>query len=263
MASDKSTTPRACLGCGVSLEGTHPNRKRCQACVADLDRIRKLARDVYRKKRIELHGERRCRECGVSLEDSTRKRIWCRPCAKKRRLERQHERQQTPEHKEYMKKWAACRRKMPGIKERERELRQQYYRSPGVRERLLAYAKRPEQVQRQRERQQTPEHKAYMRAYRKSPEFKNRSREYARLRKPWDSTVTAESVAAMLDAQHGMCVACKENIRNGYEMDHIVPLSKGGPSRLANLQLLCQTCNRMKHAKDPYEFAMERGRLFI
>ena len=101
-----------------------------------------------------------------------------------------------------------------------------------------------------------------MRAYRQTPEFKARSRKY-RIREAWDETVTAEAVAEMLDTQRGRCAACKTGIRNGYEMDHIVSFSKGGPSRLANLQLLCQTCNRMKHAKDPYEFAMERGRLFI
>ena len=40
------------------------------------------------------------------------------------------------------------------------------------------------------------------------------------------------------------CVKCgsKKNL----EIHHIIPHAKGGSSRLENLQLLCQRCNRMK-----------------
>jgi 5-methylcytosine-specific restriction endonuclease McrA len=34
------------------------------------------------------------------------------------------------------------------------------------------------------------------------------------------------------------------------EMDHIIPLSKGGDNALANLQFLCPRCHRAKTAKD-------------
>ena len=40
------------------------------------------------------------------------------------------------------------------------------------------------------------------------------------------------------------CVKCgsKKNL----EIDHVVPLARGGSSRLENLQLLCRDCNRRK-----------------
>ncbi|HIM55276.1 MAG TPA: HNH endonuclease [Candidatus Latescibacteria bacterium] len=40
------------------------------------------------------------------------------------------------------------------------------------------------------------------------------------------------------------CVKCGS--RKDLELHHIIPHAMGGSSRLENLQLLCQRCNRMK-----------------
>ena len=49
--------------------------------------------------------------------------------------------------------------------------------------------------------------------------------------------------------QGGRCAACKWRIpEHAAEVDHIKPRSKGGADELANLQLLCGGCNRIKGA---------------
>jgi 5-methylcytosine-specific restriction endonuclease McrA len=62
--------------------------------------------------------------------------------------------------------------------------------------------------------------------------------------------------------QGGKCAACKCSLHNANpEVDHIIPISRGGHNGPANLQYLCRPCNRAKSAKDPLEFAQERGLL--
>lgn len=58
--------------------------------------------------------------------------------------------------------------------------------------------------------------------------------------------VTASQIRALLQT-HKACVICSENKK--LEIDHIVPLSKGGNHHISNLQVLCRSCNRKKAAK--------------
>jgi len=60
--------------------------------------------------------------------------------------------------------------------------------------------------------------------------------------------------------QKGMCAVCKNKLTK-YEIDHIIPLAKGGDHADSNLQLLCPSCNRSKAAKHPVDFMQERGYL--
>ena len=71
--------------------------------------------------------------------------------------------------------------------------------------------------------------------------------------------VSADQAAFILAKQGGKCVFCNSTHR--MELDHIVPLSRGGEHSARNVQWLCKTCNSQKNARDPIEFAQSKGRL--
>lgn len=72
---------------------------------------------------------------------------------------------------------------------------------------------------------------------------------------------TIADVLNLLVLQKNKCVCCLKSIKNGYHVDHIIPLSRGGSNDKYNLQLLCAPCNLSKHAKDPIEFNQSLGML--
>lgn len=47
----------------------------------------------------------------------------------------------------------------------------------------------------------------------------------------------------------GLCGICDELLNGSYEIDHILPLNKGGEHIADNLQLAHKTCNRRKKDK--------------
>ena len=49
------------------------------------------------------------------------------------------------------------------------------------------------------------------------------------------------------ERQKGICRGCKQKLPiKTLEMDHIVPISRGGSDKPSNLQLLCRSCNGSK-----------------
>ncbi|MCY4531177.1 MAG: HNH endonuclease [Gammaproteobacteria bacterium] len=63
--------------------------------------------------------------------------------------------------------------------------------------------------------------------------------------------VTQNHIGQMMEQQHGRCAFrwCGASLDEGYHVDHIVPLSRGGTHEPGNVQLLCPRCNISKGAK--------------
>jgi 5-methylcytosine-specific restriction endonuclease McrA len=80
---------------------------------------------------------------------------------------------------------------------------------------------------------------------------------------------TSADIRKLFDLQRGKCAACKIKItneaktKNRFQVDHVVPLVRGGSNGRENLQLLCAKCNRTKHATPPEVWAREHGLLFV
>lgn len=65
---------------------------------------------------------------------------------------------------------------------------------------------------------------------------------------------TAADVRSQFKAQRGLCYWCKIKLEK-YEVDHVVPLARGGSNGKENIVCACRPCNRRKGAKMPAEFA--------
>ena len=50
----------------------------------------------------------------------------------------------------------------------------------------------------------------------------------------------------LLFLQREACYYCGVNIARGYQLDHVIPLSKGGLHDWSNIVLSCRTCNARK-----------------
>lgn len=104
--------------------------------------------------------------------------------------------------------------------------------------------------------------RGYERQYRRAYRAKNADqvREYARKRKQkMVGRLPRGTVLRIGDAQRWRCAACRASITDGYHMDHIMPLARGGEHAPNNIQLLCPSCNVRKSAKHPADFMRERG----
>jgi 5-methylcytosine-specific restriction endonuclease McrA len=79
------------------------------------------------------------------------------------------------------------------------------------------------------------------------------------LRKGAEGYFTADDVEKIRHAQKDKCACCKTKLNGGGQLDHIIPVARGGSNWPRNLQWLCDTCNRSKWHKVPEEFMRERG----
>lgn len=105
-----------------------------------------------------------------------------------------------------------------------------------------------------------PKRATYTREYRKRNPHK--VKEFSQRRKNGKTGRLPRGFVAKLFAlQKGKCPICRCSIADGYHVDHITAISKGGAHSPGNIQLLCPACNVRKSAKDPIDYMQSRGYL--
>lgn len=82
------------------------------------------------------------------------------------------------------------------------------------------------------------------------------------IKKKATGVLSKDIAKKLLILQKNRCACCKiEFIKVKYHLDHIIALINGGEHSDKNLQILCQSCNCSKSAKNPIDFMQSRGYL--
>jgi len=69
-------------------------------------------------------------------------------------------------------------------------------------------------------------------------------------------------VDRLMKLQRGKCACCRVSLSQvPPHLDHVIPLTLGGPNDDSNVQLLCQPCNNQKYNKHPIDFMQRKGYL--
>ncbi len=118
---------------------------------------------------------------------------------------------------------------------------------------------RKREAQRRRRRQNPQKYIDYQTEYRKKHPEKLRedarcwsANRRARSRST-DGKYTTKDVKAQLKSQNGKCWWCGKKVKK-YDVDHLVPLSRGGTNHPNNIVIACPHCNRSRHNKLPHEW---------
>ena len=93
----------------------------------------------------------------------------------------------------------------------------------------------------------------------------DRGKQRAAKRKAIKHSVFVEAIVAQVvfDRDKGMCGICTKAVdpATDWEIDHIIPISKGGLHAYANVQLSHRKCNRAKAARMPVVVAKQAAAL--
>jgi 5-methylcytosine-specific restriction endonuclease McrA len=73
-----------------------------------------------------------------------------------------------------------------------------------------------------------------------------------------DGSHTESDIAAIYEAQDGLCYYCGDPLEVNFHRDHKQPLSRGGSDSPENLVCTCQHCNLSKGAQTESEFVLRQ-----
>lgn len=73
--------------------------------------------------------------------------------------------------------------------------------------------------------------------------------------------LSSDLVERLLKTQRWKCACCGASLKAGYQLDHTMPLARGGEHIDSNMQLLTPLCNARKKDMHPVDWAQKNGRL--
>lgn len=159
--------------------------------------------------------------------------------------------------REANKAYQTVRRQNPDVVIREHQYDVGYRARPEVRRHKSEYGKMhrslPEIKEQRRQYSRQYEQKTDRRLSRRSRSGLTRAK-----RRCAEGKYTKQDIIVQLNSQKGLCWWCGKPHGDNYEIDHRIPLARGGTNWPNNLCITCRECNRSKHNKLPHEF---NGRL--
>lgn len=183
----------------------------------------------------------------------------CKECNRKRALQWQRD-----NHDRYLarqKKWSEENRDYK--REQDRQYAAEHREEANKKAQDWYYAN-PEQAKKQRDKwyqeNKTKAHaaaRAWAKAhpeYRKAADARHRARKLAA-----DGKYSVTDILDHYDTQSGLCGYCGIRLYGKYDVDHYIPLTRGGSNYPDNLILACPSCNRSKNNKLFEEWVLIRG----
>jgi 5-methylcytosine-specific restriction endonuclease McrA len=133
-----------------------------------------------------------------------------------------------------------------------RSQRRERYKDPEVAQRSREATRRWRQANaetaREKDRQYRAAHPEYV--------IEHAERRRARLLRA-EGDFTGNDVIALIKSYGRVCYYCSTKLKK-FQVDHFIPLSRGGSNWPNNLVIACQPCNGSKAAKMPWEWKPER-----
>lgn len=74
------------------------------------------------------------------------------------------------------------------------------------------------------------------------------------LKRNADGNHTASDIERQYGAQKGKCYYCHKRLSEKYQVEHVVPLIRGGSNGPENIVIACASCNQSKGSKLPHEW---------
>jgi len=179
----------------------------------------------YKDKNLRDGHMNLCKDCQKSYQ----KRIYQEKRAEKLEYQKKYAKKNADKIREYHKKW--CQENA----ERKREAHKKYY-----------------QENKGRYREWHKKWKEENRDLARAIDSNKRDRRRALMKKNGTFRVTNKDAKKLYQKN---CVFCGEN--ENIEIDHVIPIAKGGVHGISNLQPLCHSCNSKKSDMFMIEFKRE------